>query len=46
MSNLSVCEKKLLSVEPHLNELEARLNDADIWNHHGEDRYNVSSFLS
>jgi len=27
---VSVCEKKHLSAEPHLNELQARLNDVDI----------------
>jgi len=39
---LSVCEKKLLSAESQVNELQARLNDAVNQRRHWEDEYNVS----
>jgi len=36
-----VCEKKLLSAESQVNELQARLNDAVNQRRHWEDEYNV-----
>jgi len=40
---LSACERKLLSAESQVNELQARLNDAVNQRRHWEDEYNVSS---
>ena len=45
-AELAVSEKKLLSAESQVNELQARLNDAVNQRRHWEDEYNVSSFLS
>ena len=42
-ADLSACEKKLLSAESQVNELQARLNDAVNQRRHFEDEYNVSS---
>jgi len=44
-SDLAATEKKLLSAESQVNELQARLNDAVNQRRHWEDEYNVSSFL-
>jgi len=40
-SELSASEKKLLSAESQVNELQARLNDAVNQRRHFEDEYNV-----
>jgi len=40
-ADLTVCEKKLLSAESQVNELQARLNDAVNQRRHWEDEYNV-----
>jgi len=42
--DLALCEKKLLSAESQVNELQARLNDAVNQRRHWEDEYNVSSY--
>ena len=42
-AELTTCEKKLLSAESQVNELQARLNDAVNQRRHWEDEYNVSS---
>lgn len=44
-ADLTVCEKKLLSAESQVNELQARLNDAVNQRRHWEDEYNVSFSL-
>jgi len=44
-AEVSACEKKLLSAESQVNELQARLNDAVNQRRHWEDEYNVSSAL-
>ena len=42
-AELTATEKKLLSAESQVNELQARLNDAVNQRRHWEDEYNVSS---
>jgi len=44
-TDLTACEKKLMSAESQVNELQARLNDAVNQRRHWEDEYNVCSFF-
>jgi len=44
-ADVAASERKLLSAESQVNELQARLNDAVNQRRHWEDEYNVSSFF-